>query len=638
MDPARAIEYGDYFLTRKIATGGMAELFRARKVGAAGFEKLLVIKRLLPHLATDHELRDMFLDEARLASQLTHNNIAQVYDLGMVQSSDPSQPQSETTYFIAMEYVFGKSLAEIIRRGQECKGPLSVQNAVRVVASAAAGLEYAHQKKNSAGEPLGLVHRDVSPQNILISYEGEVKLVDFGIAKALSSSTTTRPGTLKGKFSYMAPEQAKGQEVDRRTDVYALGIVLWEALTATRLFSGESEAVILGMALNPQVTPPQEQNPQVPTELAEICMKALAPDPGDRYASAQEMNDALEGWLHSLATYPSTYSLRSHMNELFAPELETETSQIQDEQSAVRHAAEDGGTEEAAPTPPEDATQVYQTGTAGGGDEKAGGKGKLGLVLGLAAAVVVAGGVFFFMGGSQDTPPTTPVQKEEPAQTAQSQPATQPEPEPKDETPPPPLVVQGREALEAKRYDEALTLLDQAVAGSPDWSEKVSADRAAALLGLAAGKASTDPQAALKDLEMAAQADPGSGEVYLQLGRVRTKLKQYDQALAAYDQAMELDKETLDVAQFNRGFIFMQQKKYKLAEQAYRQVVGLDSPYEADAWVNLAVCDYHLGDLKAAEYDLQQALAENPNHAQAQKYLKLLKTKIAENAGSQAKE
>lgn len=400
MDPARVIEYGDYFLTRKIATGGMAELFRARKVGAAGFEKLVVIKRLLPHLAADQELRDMFLDEARLASQLSHPNIAQVYDLGEALATDPGRPQGETTYFIAMEYVSGKSLAEVIRRGQDTGRPLSVQHAVRIVAHAAAALAYAHDKRDAAGQPLGLVHRDVSPQNILISYEGEVKLVDFGIAKALSSSTTTRPGTLKGKFAYMAPEQARGESVDRRADIYALGIVMWEALTGRRLFAGDSEAVILGKVLEPKVEAPSSVNSQVPRELDAICLKALAPAREDRYQTAQEMNDALEAWLHSLPTYPSSYSLRNYMLELFGPEVEEEAHQVQEEQEAVRAAlAQQGGegagpTAEAEPTTQAaEATQVFTPPPAEA--ETKGGKGKLWAVVGL--VVVLAAGAGWFL-------------------------------------------------------------------------------------------------------------------------------------------------------------------------------------------------------------------------------------------------
>lgn len=647
MDQARAILYGDYYLTRKIATGGMAELFRALKVGAAGFEKLLVVKRLLPHLAADRELREMFLDEARLASQLNHANIAQVYDLGQAEAADPGRPQTEITYFIAMEYVFGKSLAEVIRRGQEMGRPLSVQNAVRIVSNAAAALDYAHEKAGPSGQPLGLVHRDVSPQNILISYEGEVKLVDFGIAKALSSSTTTRPGTLKGKFSYMAPEQAKGEPVDRRTDVYALGIVMWESLTGKRLFAGDSEAVILGKVIAPVVPPPSGENPDVPPELEEVCLKALAPDPDERFASAAEMCSALEAWLHTLPNYPSSYSLRGHMLELFGGSKDEESQQIGEEQTAVRRECETGGEKPQAPPPPAEATQVYtpEQAKAAGAASKPKGGGKGGIIA-VAAALVIAAGVagYFLLSGPKPAapPPPAPAGKEQAATKAPAPakpqakpkaepqakapaPATEPAPAAKPKPAPLPAAAQkGQEALKAHRYGEALAALDQAVEADSALAPRLARDRAEALLGLASEKAQDRPKEALADLERATELDPSWGEAFLQLGRVRTKLHMYEPALEAYQKAIDLGPRWRAIGYFNRGYILLEQEKYQEAAEAYGQVVKIDSPHAADAWVNLAVCHYKLGDMDAAEHDLRQALAENPNHERAQKYLKLL--------------
>lgn len=325
--------YGQYYLTRGVATGGMAELFRARKLGAAGFEKLLAIKRLLPHLARSQELVAMFLDEARLASLLSHQNIAQVYDLGCLRDQGG---QDGATYYLAMEYVFGKNLAEILRAGQQAGVALSTENLVKVVLGVAVALAYANAKRDHAGNPLGIVHRDVSPANILVSYEGEIKLTDFGIAKALSQSSVTQPGVLKGKFAYMSPEQAKGQPLDTRTDIYSLGIVLWEGLTGQRLFSGPSEAAILHAVSQGQVPEPSSLGAGVPPELEDICLKCLARQPEDRYPSAEHLARDLEDCLRGLSAYSGAYSLRAHMHRLFGQAMAQELEQIRAEDEALR--------------------------------------------------------------------------------------------------------------------------------------------------------------------------------------------------------------------------------------------------------------------------------------------------------------
>ncbi len=643
MSSVTPIEYGDYYLTRKIATGGMAELFRARKVGEAGFEKQLVIKRLLPHLAEDQDLRTMFLDEARLASRLTHVNIAQVFDLGLARAADPSRPQQEATYFIAMEYVFGKSLAEVIRRGQARNKPLSIENAVKIILSAAQGLQYAHSRRDDQGNPLGLVHRDISPQNILISYEGEVKLVDFGIAKALNQSNTTRPGMLKGKFSYMAPEQARGEAVDQRTDIYALGVVLWETLTGRRLFTGDSEATILSKVLEPRVEPPSSIMEGLPPELDDICLKCLRPDPDQRYPDAQALCDAMEKYLQGLTTFPSTYSLRNYMHELFGEEIAEETEQIRQETEAVhqlvagakpKEPAAPAGGEAAGPAEP---TQLYQPPAEDPGRGK--GKGKLWAILGGAAVLVVVALVLVLGGGDEPAPippagrpqaqapkPAVgaPAEAPRPAPAAQEKtpasptPAREPAPAPRPAEPP--LVIQAREDLKAQRFAQALEKLDQAVAQDEKLAALVARDRARALLGLAAQESGEDPQKALADLEKAAAYAPDWAEVPFQRGRILTRLKRLDQALAAYAKALELDPE-MDAAHFNQGYIYLQKGQLDQAVAAFQRVVDLDSPFKADAYLNLAVCSVRQGDKARAVEMLKRALVANPNHKLAQRYL-----------------
>jgi len=277
-------QFGQYILMEHIATGGMAEVFKARMLGMEGFQKTVAIKRILPHLTDNDEFVTMFIDEAKLAAQLNHNNIIHIYDLGKIDRS----------YYIAMEYIEGRDLRSILARCQEKGVAFPIPVALHVATLIAAALDYAHHKKDFEDRALGLVHRDVSPQNVLISQEGDIKLCDFGIAKAASKASHTRAGALKGKLQYMSPEQAWGKSIDPRSDIFSLGLVLFEMLTGGKVFAGDSELSILEQVRNPEVAPPSSINPEVPPDVDAIVLKALEPNREDRYASAQEMQKDLE--------------------------------------------------------------------------------------------------------------------------------------------------------------------------------------------------------------------------------------------------------------------------------------------------------------------------------------------------------
>jgi serine/threonine protein kinase len=283
-DPSAGRPYGPYTLVKRIAVGGMAEVFKATQSGALGFKKVLAVKRLLPHLARNQELVDLFINEAKVVAPLSHPNIVPIFDLGRIENS----------YYIAMEYVHGRDLRSIERRAAE-RGPriphaLSVLVAMRICSA----LGYAHRKKDARGEAMGIVHRDVSPQNILIAFEGSVKLTDFGIARAASKSTVTDRQQLRGKLSYMSPEQARGETTDHRSDIFCLGIVLYEMLTGQRPFQSDSEASILEKVRAGHVPPPREVDPSVPERLERVVLKALHPDPDERYQDAGGLLRALE--------------------------------------------------------------------------------------------------------------------------------------------------------------------------------------------------------------------------------------------------------------------------------------------------------------------------------------------------------
>ena len=302
---------GSYEILGKLARGGMAELFLAKTRGPEGFEKIVVIKKILPGFAANPKFVKLFLDEARLAAGLDHPHIAHVYDMGTVDGD----------YFFAMEYVHGKDVRSVMRRTTANERKFPIEHAVMIARTTAAALHYAHERRRGDGTLLDIVHRDVSPSNILLSFDGAVKLVDFGVAKAATSTVKTRTGTLKGKISYMSPEQAKGAPVDRRSDVFSLGIVLWEMVTSSRLFRAENDLATIQMIVTSKPQPPTELSPECPAELERICLKALAGDPEDRYQSAEELQLDLEELARDQRLPQSSVQLRGFMQKAFAPEI-----------------------------------------------------------------------------------------------------------------------------------------------------------------------------------------------------------------------------------------------------------------------------------------------------------------------------
>ncbi|MFP2903008.1 serine/threonine protein kinase, partial [Corallococcus sp. 4LFB] len=271
---------GKYVVRRKLAEGGMAEIFLCTARGPEGFEKEVVIKRVRAFLASDPDFVQMFIAEARLASRLNHANVVQIFDFD----------KHEDTYYLAMEYVRGCSLWELRKRSKEAMTPMPPVLVAHIGAEVARGLHYAHRLRVN-GELLNLVHRDVTPHNVLVSYDGAVKLTDFGIAKA--GNKLTNPGVLKGKFAYMSPEQARGESVDVRTDVFALGVVLWELLTGGRLFQGDSEIAVLRAVQESAIVPPARLNPDVPPDLDAVIRRALERDLSQRFQTAGELERAL---------------------------------------------------------------------------------------------------------------------------------------------------------------------------------------------------------------------------------------------------------------------------------------------------------------------------------------------------------
>jgi serine/threonine protein kinase len=285
------MKIGRYEVIRKIATGGMAEVFLAKVAGPLGFEKTLVVKRILPHLADQPAFVEMFLAEAKLVAQLNHPHIVQIFDFG----------EADGAYFLAMEYIEGPNLRTLLKRARELETPLPLAVYAKMVASACEGMAYAHDFRDpTTGQPLGLIHRDISPDNILVSRQGAVKVADFGIAKATGHGPQTRDGTLKGKLTYMAPEQIRGAKLDRRADVYALGIVLYELLTQRKPFDATTDAAIMQSILFEPFIPAVERRPDLPSSIQHILDRALAKNREDRYPDCLAFQADLDRFVLSI--------------------------------------------------------------------------------------------------------------------------------------------------------------------------------------------------------------------------------------------------------------------------------------------------------------------------------------------------
>ncbi len=313
--------FGKYLLLDRIATGGMAELYRAKINGAEGFEKLIAIKKILPHLVAEKDLIQAFIKEARLAAFLQHDNIIKIYDFGKM----------ERDYFIAMEYLFGKDLRSVLSTFKKKNNFFDFEIALQITACICNGLDYAHTLKNFKGQPLNIIHRDISPPNIFISYEGEVKVIDFGIAKASRRNQATQCGLIKGKVGYMSPEQAEGRELDLRSDIFAIGAVLYEMLTGERLYQGDTMSV-LAQARKAEFEPPENLVDNLPRLLSRVIHRTLAKNREDRYQSCRELLADVERSIRDLALRPTMRGLAGFMKNMYKKSIPAE-------EEALRNAA-----------------------------------------------------------------------------------------------------------------------------------------------------------------------------------------------------------------------------------------------------------------------------------------------------------
>ena len=330
-------QVGRYTVVRHLASGGMAELFIAKQEAMGGFEKPVVLKLLQPRYAENPRVVSMFLDEARLAAKLNHPSIVHLYDVA----------DEGGMKYIAMEYIHGETAADIVKRGLAVNNYLPLEHAVHIVRQTAAGLAYAHERRESDGHVLRIVHRDVSPTNILVSYEGQTKIVDFGIARA-QDELREESGTRPGKASYMSPEQVRGEPADYRSDIFSLGIILYELTLCQRLYRGTPE-VMMRKIVDEKVTPPTAISREYPPTLELIVMRALEKRPEDRYQSAEEMSHDLEEFLEESGLRSGNRRMSLYMQELFAPDGTTSDAGVAASRSFAETRPQTPGVPPAAP-------------------------------------------------------------------------------------------------------------------------------------------------------------------------------------------------------------------------------------------------------------------------------------------------
>ncbi|MCP4342496.1 MAG: protein kinase [Desulfobulbaceae bacterium] len=616
-------QLGKYIILDQLAVGGMAELFRAMITSVQGFEKLIAIKKILPHLATEEELVSSFIDEAKLAALLHHQNVVQIYDFGSL----------EETYFIAMEYLLGKDCRIIGKKAKERDIPLDRQNALLIVSRICAGLDYAHKLKDFQGKALNIIHRDISPQNILITYEGDVKIVDFGIAKAASQNTHTQMGMIKGKVAYMSPEQAAGKVIDHRSDIFSCGIILYELITGKRMFSGDTMHILSKIRDAEYVIPEELQN-DLSEKLLEVFDRALQKEPENRYQTCGDMLNDLEECMQ-VGTHPTSQGLAKYMKRLFAEEIITEEQHLQKitkiglmqgKQEASPPSAHKDKPEKNGASPSDSGKQDVSKVTT---DLIGAIKTKMPLLAALVAGlllVMVVVAVF----NSKDDEPTSPELAEDTSAVVEEnlpageEPPVVTETEQVDvagEAPGTETYQKAMDALIDKRFDEAINFFEELLTLGPGMKDKIASPYAEALVGQANSLSETEPLQAISLFRKSIQLDPNSEQAHFQLGMVLMRQKDYGAAIESYENVIELNPEFPDTF-FNLGFINALSKNYVRAEEMYSRVVELRPDYLDEALFNLALVQNKLDKKDESRANLEEAVRINPNNKLAQTYLK----------------
>jgi serine/threonine protein kinase len=591
MTPFTPIKFGKYLLLDKIATGGMAELFLAKQTGAEGFEKFIAIKKILHHLNTEDKLVDSFIEEAKLAAHLQHPNIVQIYDFGAMND----------TYFMAMEYLFGKDLRFTIKRSLERSMPISLGHALFIVTQLLTGLEYAHTCHNYFGEPVRLIHRDIGPQNIIITYDGQVKIIDFGIAKAANQNTTTQVGTIKGKVSYMSPEQAGGEVIDHRSDIFSAGIVMYELVTGRKMYEGDTFQV-LAKARERMFQPAEDVKPGLPDVIYRILGKALEKDPASRYQTAEDMCRDIESFMLDKAIRVSQRDLSVYMKTLFQGESDESDFRKTLTGELVK---KDGDEENTLITEENEATVADKPGNLRPVSTR-----RLSLFV-MAFAVVLS----FYVFSRTDMGKVWIDRVMEPLIAAGITSDIR-----RDHT----GIQAGRTAVDQGRYAEAITLFEDILATDAGALNLVAEPYSRALTARGEDLFDTEPQKARAYLEVSYGLNPGNGKTCFLLGKSHTLRNENRKALEYYEKAAAADPLNPDIF-FNMGYNYAVLDDYGKAKDMYTRVIDLAPPFVDQAYFNLGLIQEKTGRRNEAVENMRKALSINPDNRNAARFLDNLK-------------
>jgi serine/threonine protein kinase len=672
-------KFGKYLLIDKIAAGGLAELFQSKVTGAQGFEKLIAIKTILPHLAQENELISCFIDEAKLAALLNHQNIVQIYDFGDI----------EGTFYIAMQYLVGKDLRRVLDRAKEKGITIDLGYSLYITSLICSGLGYAHNLKDLQGEELRLIHRDITPQNIILTYDGDVKIVDFGIAKAAARSTLTQVGTIKGKVAHMSPEQAAGQAIDHRSDIFSTGIILYELVTGKKLFTGDTME-ILAKVRDCKFELAEAVAPNLPKKVYSIIHKALAKDPDKRYQSCAEMQTDLEDCIHELTIWPTSRGLSKIMNSIYENEIVVEENVLKKTSTITIGDMQKGGVDidyqgTAAEIVFEDAltddnsTKLYDfededpTASIDGTFTKVIKKhegSKVPVVMYASVVIIALASIISIliympdMAAKQENQflqnetftqlnpvgSKNSIDKIPPSSSNQnlaSMEAKKPDSSltdkedslynsivitkkiPKKSNVETLLEVKkATNALKKNNYKEAVAQFEKAITNNPALSNEVVKFFSFTFREKGISLQNKNKKMAKIYLAKAIKIEPSNPHNYFQLGLLHIRLKDFTSAIKEYKKALSLDFKSPTIY-FNMGYAYAKLKQYTEAEEMFIKAIKLNPPYKDEALFNLAVVQNLHGKNNAAVKNLKKILKTNSNNKKA----RLLLSKINKEVG-----